>query len=72
VALVADWYSHSAEEIDGYQSEGRVPITTGLMDERGNPRDLTLTIKDDDAQLLVESTEGDKGGEEHETDSDSD
>jgi hypothetical protein len=72
VALVADWYPHAAEEVDGYQCEGRVPVTTGLMDERGTPRDSTLSIKDDDARLLVESTEGDKGGEEHETDSDND
>jgi hypothetical protein len=72
VAVVADWYSHAAEEIDGYQREGRVSVTAGLMDERGNPRDSTLSIEDDDARLLVESSEGDKGGEEHEADSDSD
>jgi hypothetical protein len=72
VALVADWYSHSTEEIDGYQKEGRVFITTGLMDALGNPQDSTLSIRDDDAQLLVESSEGDRGGEEHEADSDSD
>jgi hypothetical protein len=53
IALVANWYSRSQDEVDAYKTEGRISIPAGLMDERGNSLDPSLAVEEDTKGGLV-------------------
>jgi hypothetical protein len=70
VALVGNWYPRASDEVEGYQVEGKLPIETGFMDERGNALDPNLSFEEDlEGEVRVNPTEEQ---EEDESDDDDD
>jgi hypothetical protein len=69
IALVANWYDMSQDEVDAYKTEGRVSITAGFMDERGNPLDPSLSVEEDSGAGLISLPDQ---SEESDIDSDDD
>jgi hypothetical protein len=67
--LVGDWYPQSVEDKTLFEKEGKGAVLTGLMDDRGRPHDIALSLADESVKMEEAQGEaGDNGSEEEEDD----